>query len=89
MREWRKNNPDYWQRASRLTRLPLPPAFTAALRDLALQDSIDTHFSLLIGVIAHVSNLSLQDTIAFEVRRLILLGHGILRASPIAGSKKV
>lgn len=85
VREWRKKNPNYWRRLHPLSRCP---ALAAVLRDLALQDSIDTHFALVIGLIAHVTNHSLQDTIAFEVRRLILLGYGILRPSPQADSKE-
>ena len=79
--EWRKAHPDYWRRRGRLSGLALDAALVAVLRELALQDSIDTHLALLIGLVAERSNLALQDTIAFEIRRLILLGHGILTHS--------
>lgn len=81
MQEWRKSHPGYWRRPGRLTGIRLDANLASVLRETALQDSIDTRLALLIGLIAHVSNLTLQDTIAFEIRRLILLGHGILQAS--------
>jgi hypothetical protein len=79
--EWRKAHPGYGRRGSRLCRLALDAPLTAVLRELALQDSIDPHLALLIGLVVERSNLALQDTIAFEIRRLILLGHGILTQS--------
>lgn len=84
VREWRRNNPQYWrdrrarQRARR-ARLNVGKKLYRLARKLALQDSIDTRFSLLVGLVAHVSGHALQDTIAIEIRRLMLLGHGILR----------
>ena len=81
VQEWRKSHPDYWRRPGRLAGIRLDATLASVLKETALKDSIDTHLALLIGLIAHVSNLALQDTIAFEIRRLILLGHGILQAS--------
>ena len=50
-------------------------------REFALRDMTDTHFSLLIGLVSYLSKSALQDTIASEIRRLMLLGHGILTQS--------
>jgi hypothetical protein len=88
VREWRKSHQGYWRRRGRLADLRLTPTLAGVLRDVALQDSIDTHLALLIGLVAHVSNLALQDTIAFEVRRLMLLGHGILQESNSPDSRR-
>jgi hypothetical protein len=81
VRAWRKNHPDYWRKYGRLSGLAIDEPLAAALRELALQDSIDTHLALLVGLIAEVSNLALQDSIAIEIRRLMLRGHGILAKS--------
>lgn len=51
------------------------------VREFALQDMMDTHFSLVVGVISYLTRSALQDTIASEMRRLMLLGHGILTQS--------
>jgi hypothetical protein len=81
VRDWRKAHPAYWQKKGRLPGLNIKKEMASILREVALQDSIDTHLALLIGLISHLSNLALQDTIAFEIRRLMLLGHGILQES--------
>jgi hypothetical protein len=78
VRTWREEHPEYWRRRLRLDGLTGDEPLASALRELALQDSIDTPLSLVIGLIADRLNLALQDTIAFELRRLMLLGHGIL-----------
>jgi hypothetical protein len=51
------------------------------VRELALQDVIDGQFSLLIGLVSHLAGSALQDEIASEIRRLTLLGHGVLLQS--------
>ena len=43
---------------------------------------IDTHLALKIGVISELSGATLQDTIAKEIRRLMLRGYAILRRTP-------
>jgi hypothetical protein len=86
VRKWRIQHPDYWRRSGRLSGLAIDAPLAAALREVALQDSIDTHLALLIGLIAQVSNLALQDTIASEIRRLMLQGHGILTKSKSPGA---
>jgi hypothetical protein len=43
---------------------------------------IDTHLALKIGIISELSGATLQDTIAKEIRRLMLRGYAILRRTP-------
>jgi hypothetical protein len=57
----------------------LTKALAAAVRYVALQDTIDTRFALEIGLISRVSGVALQDTIAKEIHRLTLRGYAILR----------
>ena len=87
VRTWRKKHPRYWRREGRLQRtrrndFVLSKSLSSALRYVALQDMIDTHLALKIGIISHLSGATLQDTIAKEIRRLTLLGHAILRGKP-------
>lgn len=84
VRTWRHRNPRYWRRESRVqrskrNRFVLTKSLSSVLRYVALQDTIDTHLALKIGIISHVSGATLQDTIAKELRRLMLRGHAILR----------
>lgn len=51
------------------------------VREFALQDMIDTHFALVVGLVSYLTQSALQDTIASEIRRFMLLGHGILTQS--------
>lgn len=84
VRSWRKRNPGYWRRESR-AQAAKPKKFTltkrlaAALRFVALQDSIDSDLALKIGIISELCGATLQDTIARELRRLMLRGDAILR----------
>jgi hypothetical protein len=77
VRAWRRVHPDYAKRRHRVLNC-LHPKLAAVLRELALQDSIDS-FALLLGLVADRTNLPLQDSIARELRRLILVGHGLLK----------
>jgi len=91
VRAWRARNPQYWKRtrrhqggragAFRLTR-----KLKAALRYVALQDTIDPHLALEIGIISRLSGAALQDTIASEMRATMLLGRAILRGQRIPGA---
>jgi hypothetical protein len=84
MRAWRRRHPQHQKRtrrhqgarsgAFRLTR-----KLKAALRFVALQDTIDTRLALKIGIISRLSGAALQDTIASEMRATMLLGRAILR----------
>lgn len=84
VRAWREQNPGYWRRATRMQRsklnsFVLTKRLAAALRYGALQDTIDAHLALKIGMISELTGTALQDTIAKELRRLMLRGHAILR----------
>jgi hypothetical protein len=91
VRQWRKDNPGYWRR--RGSRAPdalqddLAPQETQkqqldnGLRANALQDSFFMQPAVLVGLIAHLTGLSLQDDIAMTARRLQQLGRDILCGS--------
>lgn len=84
VRTWRHRHPRYWRRESRVRRsrhnkFVLTKQLSSVLRYVALQDTIDTHLALKIGIISHLSGATLQDTIAKELKRLMLRGHAILR----------
>lgn len=86
MQQWRDMHPGYWRRKVRLGRYVMRGKLAEVIREFALQDMIDTHFSLVVGLVSYLAQSALQDTIASEMRRLMLLGHGILtqttKASP-------
>ena len=75
---WRNAHPAYWRRKRRIGRYEVRGKLADVVRDFALRDMIDTHFSLVVGLVSYLTKSALQDTIASEIRRLMLLGHGIL-----------
>ena len=78
VQDWRSINPGYWRTKTRLGRYILRGKLAETVREFALQDTIDTQFLLLAGLVSHLTGVALQDEIASEIRRLILLGPGIL-----------
>jgi hypothetical protein len=46
----------------------------------ALQDALRSHELILIGLIAHLTDTTLQDAVLLTSQRLLELGHDILRA---------
>ena len=86
VQEWRTTHPGYWRMRTRLGRYILRGKLAETVREFALQDMIDTRFSLLAGLVSHLTGVALQDEIASEIRRLILLGHGILNETAQAPS---
>jgi hypothetical protein len=52
------------------------------LKQETLQDSFFLQPTVLVGLIAHLTGLSLQDDIALTARRLQQLGRDILQGSP-------
>jgi hypothetical protein len=91
VRAWRAAHPHYWRdrrcrERARRAQFCLGKKLYGIARKLALQDSIDSQFSLVVGLVSHLSGHALQDTIAKEIRRLMLLGHGILRQSTAAAT---
>lgn len=87
VRAWRQAHPGY-NRKSHPFSSEVSASLLAEIRRIVLQDSIDSRAALLVGLIAHVSNLALQDAIAFELRRIILRGHEILKQRPAQRSKR-
>ena len=81
MQQWRAAHPGYRHRRTKVGRYQIRGALAEVVRELASQDEIDALFSLVIGLLSHLSGAASQDEIASEIRRLILLGHGILLQS--------
>ena len=86
MQDWRKENPGYWRRRIRVGQYALRGPLGEAARQCALQHVIDTHFSLVVGLISRLTGSALQHEIADEMRRLMLLGHGIVTQTPPSAS---
>ena len=92
VRQWRKAHPGYWRRkgtertkALQDAFMPHPPlnqALDDSLKRNALQDSFFIQPAVLVGLIAHLTGLALQDDIESTARRLQQLGHDILSGSP-------
>ena len=92
VRQWRKANPGYWRRqgsgAPQALQDALTPQETQKQQDAdgltpqALQDAFFMQPTMLVGLIAHLTGLSLQDDIAITARRLQQLGRDILYGSP-------
>src|ERR1019366_7022422 len=78
VQNWRGAHPGYWRRRTRVGRYVTSGKLAEVVREFALQDMIDTRFSLVVGLVSHLTGTALQDEIANEIRRLILLGHVIL-----------
>jgi hypothetical protein len=78
-------HPGYWRNTARYKSRTLQDAlraqavelFTESAR-LALQDALRLQGPVLIGLIAHLSDSTLQDDIAQTSRRLLQLGQDIL-----------
>jgi len=92
VRQWRKAHPGYWRRQG--SRPPaalqedLGPQETQkqqldeGLTPHALQDVFFMQPAVVVGLIAQLTGLSLQEDIALTARRLQQLGHDILCGSP-------
>jgi hypothetical protein len=87
VRHWRAVTPKYWQRLKRAKRTKRPQFRLiqyrlSAMRFVALQDTIDTFFTLGTDLLARLPGgvgVALQDTMARKLRRARLRGHEILR----------
>jgi hypothetical protein len=92
VRQWRNANPGYWRpqgaRAPQALQDALTPPETQkqhlddGLTPHAFQDTFFMQPTVLVGLIAHLTGLSLQDDIATTARRLQQLGRDILYGSP-------
>jgi hypothetical protein len=76
VRRWRQANPDYWR-----SKRP-PPANALQDTSVALQEICIAQPALIIGLIAVVTGLALQDDIAACIRSLLNRGRAILRMVP-------
>ena len=91
VRQWRKAHPGYWRRqGSRALHAlqdeltlqePQQQQLAAGLTPHALQDVFFMQPAVLVGLLAHLTGLVLQDDIAATARRLQQLGHDILAGS--------
>jgi hypothetical protein len=85
VREWQHAHPGYWRHTARYKRRTLQDAHRAQAIEpftesasLALQDALRLQGPVLIGLIAHLSDSTLQEDIAQTSRRLLQLGQDIL-----------
>jgi hypothetical protein len=84
-RAWQRDHPGYWRNTTRAKRRTLqdacpaqaiePPQDSAAL---TLQDTLARQGPVLLGLIAHLIDSTLQDDIAATSQRLLQLGQDIL-----------
>jgi len=98
VRAWRAGHPGYWRAHRRDPGIALQDALVTQviepadkiedLSALALQDALSAQGPVLIGLIAHLSDSTLQDDIASTARGLLQLGQDILaRKMSDAGEK--
>ena len=88
VQRWRKDNPGYSKRKSKIDPEPLQDPLNrqhadktnnnCEFTDCALQDLLNPQPSVLIGIIAQLTGYALQDDIAMAARRMKLLGNDIL-----------
>jgi hypothetical protein len=93
VRQWRRAHPGYWRRkASRPSPalqedLASQPAYNQSLGDTLAPPALQDHFfmqpAVFVGLLAHLTGLTLQEDIATTARRLQQLGRDILRSSPL------
>lgn len=88
VRDWRARHPGYWRSHRRRQATALQDALVGQTvenkednKDLpasALQDALQLQGPILIGLIAHLTDSTLQDAIAATARGLLQLGQDIL-----------
>ena len=95
VRQWRQDHPGYWRReAPQAAQAPHAlqehcspqgietPQVGQDLAPHALQDAFFVQPTVLVGLIAQLTGLTLQEDIALTARRLQQLGRDILHGSP-------
>ena len=92
---WRQAHPRYWRKKMPPTGPPLQDHSltqifdnnkkTATLNTPPLQESLFAEPAVLVGLIAHISGLALQDDIAVTSHRLLRLGRHILAGTQERG----
>jgi hypothetical protein len=98
VRVWRADHPGYWRTPRRDPGVALQDALIPQLFEpndkiedpsvLALQDALSAQGPVLIGLIAHLSDSTLQDDIANTARGLLQLGQDILARQVRDGGEK-
>ena len=85
VRDWRARHPGYWRSHRRREAVTLQDALVVQgiekAKDLsgsALQDALQLQGPILIGLIAQLTDSTLQDAIAATTRGLLQLGQDIL-----------
>ena len=80
-----REHPGYWRNTARYKSRTLQDALRSQVSEphresatLALQDALRLQGPVLIGLIAHLSDSTLQEDIAQTSRRLLQLGQDIL-----------
>jgi hypothetical protein len=95
VRDWRKEHPQYWRSRADTTdaasgatnlRAVLAEFFNRDSCD-ALQDSWPTQVVALVGIVAWLRGGALQDTIAVDVKEIMVAGNDLLRSLPAPASK--
>ena len=91
-RAWQAAHPGYWKKRRKSSLVVLQedcPAQTAPAAQVTvpddgavLQDDWLRQPPLLIGLIAHLAGVTLQEDIAAMTGRLVAMGHAVLGASP-------
>jgi hypothetical protein len=98
VRAWRADHPGYWRGHRRdpgtaLQDAPMRQVIEPAVKIedpsvLALQDALHSQGPVLIGLIAHLSDSTLQEDIASTARGLLQLGQDILARKASDGGEK-
>jgi len=96
VRAWRQSHAGYWCRSPVERKAPLQDLCLRQLSEtqgksasLALQEVVRAQPSVLIGLIAHLSDSALQEDIARTGRRLLQLGQDILAGKPAHADQAV
>jgi hypothetical protein len=94
VRVWRAAHPGYWRSHRRRGRIALQDALVVQasekhedLSARALQDALQCQGPVLIGLIAQLTDSTLQDSIAATTRGLLQLGQDILAGRTHAPEK--
>lgn len=92
VRQWRSAHPGYWRRQGSRTpnalqddlasQAPQKQQLETGLTPHALQDVFFLQPTVVVGLIAHLTGLTLQEDIAATARRLQQLGRDSLHRSP-------
>jgi hypothetical protein len=93
VKEWRKSHPGYWRKKSCNNQEPLQEIITpehtenkpdiAKLENSALQDIINAQPFVILGLIANITGIALQDDMVSTVRRLLQLGQDFINQPSI------